>query len=1150
MSQKQVERLLQELTYLIGPLVEAVRGEVQLRDFFRGFGYELPTDPKKVLEAINEQQPTISDTTDDLLSAVKQGGGTITVARNMFSAVRAFSENSTIQEELNNAIGLGPEIIDGLIRSYLGLRAPWAVAILQALGVLEEREIDPDDPDGRDVLYLAVSFKWSQLGLFIQDNAQWALDNYGWGGHDFDHQLALRRFAVLIEATQLASTKSRPLSDEEKRRYFLHAESTDQKVELPFGQEGFEDVDDDGCPIFEQEIGFKVLPYDATDAPFGLALAPYTHGFTGIDTSLNDSIHLNMRVDAEATGGAVLTLQPNKIGVAAEGSVDASFETTLQISKPDDNPMILVGDEDGSHISAGAALVTLGGNLNGDFYIAGGVAGLGAEIDVGDDGFLGSLIPRPIEVEAGDILMGWRIGRGVYFEGGTSISVAVPMNLDVGPVNIQELGLSLDWESETKLSLTLTGDARLGPLYAYLEKAGVDVKVVPALNGDGLFGRYDAQFSFRTPSGYAISLEAEAIKGGGLLSINGSEYRGALALQFQNIGFSAFAILNTELPNGRSGFSFAASIFASLNLPLGYGFFLTGLGGIIGINRTIDTDAMRKVLFEGRLDNLLFPADPISSASQILNDMAAILPAQQDQHIFGPVAKISWGVPSLVDVKLGVVIEVGKQVRVLILGGLSSVLPTREAALVSLKLSFFGEIDFAAATIGFDGSVQNSRILNWPVSGDVAIRSGWAARINHIASFGGLHPQFPRPENLPSLRRMSIEFGSKNPRITLSAYQAITLNSLQFGARVDLYARGPKVTFIGRTAADGEAYFDALIYFNPFAFDVRLGGSLSLLVGGDRVCSLGFRLQLTGPNTFTIKGKVWVTVYGIDISFSIKHTWGEPQSLPEATVNGVNELRRALQETQGFEATTPRQRSSSVGFRDGDDIRAAVDPLGGLRFVQRALPLGVHIDKIGNAQLSGARSFDLRVFKEGQALEVSPTRQDFVRGHFFSMSDDEKLRTPAFESYRAGFDFSPDELAVDDNEAVIEGYDYEVIRIPVDRDIQSIGEWVSHGLLKAEFAKRFMAADHELRLRPQESFQEIIPVSNPILVEDYRYIHEQKFQKLREQVTSLSAAGRTDYSSLFNITEANVTQVRSRPAELASNSAVAAYVALAQMGVR
>ena len=183
--------------------------------------------------------------------------------------------------------------------------------------------------------------------------------------------------------------------------------------------------------------------------------------------------------------------------------------------------------------------------------------------------------------------------------------------------------------------------------------------------------------------------------------------------------------------------------------------------------------------------------------------------------MFGPIARIAFSQPPLIEGKLGIVLEVGNEFRLLILGALGSHLPSREHALVVSRSRSSARSTSAREPISFDATLQNSRILAWAVSGDMAARTGWAPRIDHVISFGGLHPRYPRPANLPDLRRMSINFGTNNPRVTLWSYQAVTLNSLQFGAGGDLYAKGPKIIFVGRLAAEGHAYFDALIYFNP-----------------------------------------------------------------------------------------------------------------------------------------------------------------------------------------------------------------------------------------------------------------------------------------------------------------------------------------------
>ena len=318
----------------------------------------------------------------------------------------------------------------------------------------------------------------------------------------------------------------------------------------------------------------------------------------------------------------------------------------------------------------------------------------------------------------------------------------------------------------------------------------------------------------------------------------------------------------------------------------------------------------------------------------------------------------------------------------------------------------------------------------------MAARTGWAPRINHVISFGGLHPRYPRPSNLPDLRRMSINFGSNNPRVTLWAYQAITLGSLQFGAGADLYAKGPKVPLVGRLAAEGHVSFDALIYFNPFAFEASLGGSLSLLVDGDVVMGLKSRLTLTGPNEFHIHGKVWATVCGIDVEFKIKHRWGSKRSLPSAVADPIAILRDAVASAPVLEPIAAAALADGVRFRDpreGEETRAA-SPVGGLRFSQRAVPLGIEIEKVGEAQIVGpARTFDLALFAAAGAIPLSDVELDFVRGHFWKMSESERLRAPAFERQKSGFEVaSGDQLVFDAARAIEVEYGYEYVQIGDD----------------------------------------------------------------------------------------------------------------------
>jgi hypothetical protein len=991
---------------------------------------------------------------------------------------------------------LPEELVDLLLFDYLDVRAPIALFLLSLLDVYRPEVFDASE---RGVRYVRHHFDWSRIGQLFDDPEAWAQAAYGWGV-DLDSDKLIWRISRVIEliggvvhvdemsAAQVAVF----IPDWPNPRAFPSL------ARLPLVRKEVIASDGSFDETASGEAGVALFPVSGTQPPAsatdrGIAVAPYLEGAAGASADFGGGLSARVNGALGATGGIVFAVHPSGIEVAAGiGATAFSGSFTLELTKkPVDgaSTLVLVGQAGASRLEAQSMTFALGGEISNaghDLFVAVGVKSLKAVVDVSNDGFLGMLLSTPIEIDVGDVLAGWREGRGVYFEGGDKLSVTLAINKSLGPFHLYKIGLAIDF-TQNSLTGMVTADAQLGPLYAFVDGLGLAVMLVP--NDHGALGRYDLGFGLKLPTGYAIALEASGITGGGFLSIQDHEYRGALALKFETLGFSAFGILDTVLPGGQRGFSFVASIFGEFVVPLGYGFFLTGLGGLIGVNRTTNTQALRDALYAGNLDTLLFPADPIASASTILDTMAAVFPGRNGQYVFGPVARIAFSQPPLILGKLGVVIELGQEVRILILGALESELPTHDAPLVSLRLSFFGEIDIAAQTISFDGTLQHSRVLTYGVSGDVAVRTGWAPHMEHVISFGGLHPQYPRPANLPDLRRLAINFGTDNPRITLTAYEALTLNSLQFGARGELYAKGPKITFVGRLAAEGQAHFDALIYFHPFAFDADLGGSLSLLVDDDVVMSLGFDLRLTGPNVFVLDGRVWATVFGIDVGFHVHHSWGDETSLPDVVADALQLLTQALTDNPVLETIAAPFAADGVRFAEppqGEE-RRALSPTGGARFVQRTMPLAVVIEKIGEATLVGPlNQFDLEVSAAGQLQAPPPAALDFVRGHFWSLSEGERLRAAAFESHKAGFEIAPGMLVIDAASGVTADYDYEIVVIGDD---ENVAPPIQPARVDGTLLEAWVSAAHRERSAPLDKVRALgIERSDAVSVQSPSYV--------------------------------------------------------------
>jgi hypothetical protein len=1167
-----VDRIVVELRQFFEPLSLAFADQHEFAAFMRQFGFDLGGgDVGPALSRLAPVRPAVVQLAALVRQAVAGGlnptdiGAVVTAARPLFDGMRTIGQafsgvlpaGMSAQDFAQSLNSFPEELFDRLLTDYLTANAPIILHALAFLDVIRMEHVPATgDPASRGLTYFRPIYDWGRIGLVFNDAEAWARQAYGWGT-DFDSDKFIFRLIRIVEYfADLARLDD--MTEGQSAVFMPHlvgsavppriAYAPLVKVDA-FTPEGDPDL------AASAEFGVALMPIagdlDATRrSDGGLAVGPYADGTISQSIALSDTAHVTLTGNIGAVGGVIYSFRPSGSGLKTgidEAALDGAFSAELRVSPPTgQQTIIFFGQQNDTRIEADAVAASLGGeasNAGSDFYVAGGVRNLKVVVDPHDDGLLSTLIPSPIEITAGDILVGWRSGRGVYFEGGSNLAIKVPLSLNLGPINIDALSLSLNWGQPPALTAAITGDITIGPFYAYADGIGVTATIVK--DPDGILGDYDLRFGFKPPSAYALSLAAGPITGGGLLAVYDHEYRGALALNFETIGFSAFAILDTRLPDGQRGFSLAASIFGEFNLPLGYGFFLTGLGGVIGVNRTIDTNALRDVLFAGRLDNLLFPTDPIASAASILTDMAAILPPMQGQNLIGPAARIAFGEPLLIEIKLGVVVEVGAHVRLLVLGGVSSNLPTKDTALVSLNMPFFGEIDFAAGTISFDATLQGSRVLTWTVSGDAAFRTGWTARIDHVASIGGLHPSYPRPANLPDLRRLSINFGTNNPKITLTAYMAMTLDTLQFGARADLYAKGPHIWLVGNVAAEGHVYFDALIYRNPFGFDVGLGGSLMLLVDGDAAAGLGFDLRLRGPNTYRINGKVWVTVFGIDVDFHIDHTWGDEQSLPSATVDAAGLLRQAIERNPTLEPIAPTRRFTGISLASSRDNAGIIDPAGGARLLERVVPLGISISKVGEAQISGASLLDLNIFAGSTALVLASAEEDFVRGHFFDLSEAERLRAPEFDRFKAGFEISAEVLVVDEAKAIIEDYAYEVILIDLEDDRTRPAGLRAHPALTATFAARWVTVNDRRVGQPATGFR-AGAARDAVTVGPSRFLRDT----LAADILTNAARPRSDAIRIIESERSGFTDQVFRvaahvPAE--ANRVVADYVAAAQL---
>lgn len=256
--------------------------------------------------------------------------------------------------------------------------------------------------------------------------------------------------------------------------------------------------------------------------------------------------------------------------------------------------------------------------------------------------------------------------------------------------------------------------ARLGPLKATMTGAGVWIGRWTA----GTAGVVD-------PDGIGLSLAAGPVSGGGFLKNSGpGRYAGALQLKILGVGVFAYGLYD-EIPGG---VSFAALIGIRLPLPgiqIGFGFAVSGFGGLIAVNRRADLDALRDRLQSGSAGDVLFADNPMANAPKLLGDMAAMFPVERGVHVFGPTMQLNWC--SLLMLDVGLFIELPGPRKIFVAGRARLVIGSEDFALVRIRVDFVGGVDLTASLIFFDGMLVDSSVLGIiKITGGVGLRIGFA----------------------------------------------------------------------------------------------------------------------------------------------------------------------------------------------------------------------------------------------------------------------------------------------------------------------------------------------------------------------------------------------------------------------------------------
>jgi len=916
----------------------------------------------------------------------------IDLGRDLIAAIDELRSVNGVQLDPSLADpGLWQDVADALpghlLVQYLEAEVPLVYGLLRFGGVITDIETATGT---REVI------DGSQLARIAADPAGAVSERYGWGqSSGFRHELLLDEIALVAVSLGL-EVRTGPIRELLSERFFgtraAGAASTVDELVLPvvsgFTNGGYVDT------------GLALVPVPASPGRDvdQLFLTNTTVGGAVVAQRFSDTWSAQMSAGLNASGVVGLRLAPD--GSALEDEPPGGRAAWTLVGDPP-APWLLLG---GLVEVRGVELELAVSGPAGDPELVVSVLCQDAAVVLspeGSDSFLLQLIgSAPMRVEFSPMLA-WSSRTGLAVSGTAGLEVELPLSVQLGPVLIEGLHLMLTGGGDVaELQADVTATATIGPLVATAAGVGVAVEMAPAAGGTGSLGSLELGVAFKPPEGIGVGIDLGVVSGGGFLDIDAEagSYDGVLDLEVLGVGICAVAIIDTKLPYV-DGWSMFFALFLDLpSIQLGFGFTLTGVGGVAGINRAIDADALGSAVRSGSLDTILFPEDPIADAPIIIDEFRAIFPPADGSYVFGPIVRIGWGTPTLIEAQVGIVIQLPDPLVLVVLGSISAILPNPDVELVALNLDVAGVIDFQAGTLAIDASLHDSHVVGFALSGDMALRADFADAQAFLMSVGGFHPRFDPPGDFPSLRPVTFGISAGSVlRIDFQSYFAITSNSVQCGADFTLDA---DVMGFG---VYGSCGFDALIQFSPFMIITSVHFEVSITAAGVDLMGVMLYASVEGPNRWHVIGTAHFEVLGFGKDIRVDEVIGSKDTEPPvAAAKVLDDVVAALAVDDAW--TVLEAADGAVTLREIDD---PADPLFAtpasiIEVRQRVVPLGITIEQYGNAPVGDDSNFDL----EAVDLDPSGTLDDwFAPGRFFALSNDEKLEGPEFELMRSGVRF-------------------------------------------------------------------------------------------------------------------------------------------------
>jgi hypothetical protein len=801
------------------------------------------------------------------------------------------------------------------------------------------------------------------------------------------------------------------------------------------------------------EVGV-VVAFEPADGGT-LLIANVAHGELDEPLPLGDS-GWTLTAAGELDGTATAGVRVTPAGAALIGG-EPALEASLALEGAFSPPKILAGSATGTRLELDGARLELGveGDLDEpDAYALVRVdeGALRFVLDLGEgDAFLRDVIGEPPAIEAGCELR-WGTRTGIAFSGGLGLAVTLVIERALGPLYVESLSLALGGSNAgARFEATTVAKLTVGAFEAKVGGVGAALELQSATDGDQLAG-LDTTLEVVPPTEIGLELELEGAGGSAHISIDPDtgRYVGAGAFDFVEVGLAAVVVVDTQLPGDPDGWALFCSLSLTFpSIPLGFGFFLSGVGGLVCVNRTMDVEALAGGLSSGAVDAILFPEEPEESVELIVSQLDSWFPLADGSLVFGVAGRVTWGTPkTLVTADVGVVLTF-PELDLAVMGSVSIELPEETDALLELHMDVIGTIDLSEGTVMVVAALHDSSLLKTlQLSGGMAMYASVGEHPYFLLSVGGYHPDFQPPAELPAavteLDRMRVELElSENAWFALEAYFAITSNTLQFGSEATLELSDK---FLGVTyAARGSVGFDVLLVFSPFSFTAGLHAGVAITAGsGDKeLLAVDLSARLEGPTPWHATGSASFDFFGLNASIDIE-IGGTAGVEPHPPVDVLAEVEAALRDPSAWRGTTPTGADTGAVLLTAEeppaDGQVWVRPDAELQVVQTVAPLERQLDRYGIYAIDGDSLLTItEAGLDGEPSYHEPVLDWFAPAQYDDYkSNAEKLAAASYEEMTGGVRFGTDAVrcsADAHNRTVTADYEVKILDEDKTRDL-------------------------------------------------------------------------------------------------------------------